>query len=251
MLRLCAVFSWQAVLLWLSTALLVDAHGYVSDIWIDGTRWEGYNPYIDGTIRNVARIAYPIVDNWPQYDPMSSNITCSYNKTPNRPYLVAPAQAGANMTIRWTRWPDSHFGPMMTYLAWCGGPCRDFDVHSEKARFFKIAHDGWRQDKKNWFSDDFIKNNSTFSLTLPKNIPNGEYLVRTELLSLHAVGSGEYGPEFYPSCFQISVSGGTGSVVPEGVEFPGAYTLSDAGINFDAKKPFTSYPIPGPAIAVV
>lgn len=85
----------------------------------------------------------------------------------------------------------------MTYMTFCGASCEDFDVHDEDVEFFKIHHDGYRANSKIpiWFTDEFHNENSTLTLRLPQNIPDGEYIVRHELLSLHAVHNEEYGPE--------------------------------------------------------
>jgi len=33
--------------------------------------------------------------------------------------LHAPAAAGSTVNLRWTLWPDSHQGPLITYMARC------------------------------------------------------------------------------------------------------------------------------------
>lgn len=83
----------------------------------------------------------------------------------------------------------------MTYLASCRGSCNDFDPHDPSTRFFKIHEEGYSSDAKIkiWFQEKFISNNSTLGFRIPKNIPSGEYIVRHELLSLHAVEA--YGAE--------------------------------------------------------
>lgn len=35
--------------------------------------------------------------------------------------ISATAEAGSNVTLHWTLWPSSHFGPTMTYMARCPG----------------------------------------------------------------------------------------------------------------------------------
>jgi hypothetical protein len=66
------------------------------------------------------------------------------------------------------------------------------------------------------------------SVTLPKSLPSGEYLLRVEHVALHTAGSAN-GAQFYLSCAQINVqNGGSGSPSPL-VSFPGAYKNTDAG----------------------
>jgi hypothetical protein len=42
--------------------------------------------------------------------------------------------------------------------------------------------------------------------------------------------------QFYPSCWQITITGGTGTKIPEGVSFPGAYQHDDPGIEFRTNR---------------
>lgn len=98
------------------------------------------------------------------------------------------------LSITWTPWPTNHIGSTMTYLAHCPNGCRDSKLDIHKLKFFKIHEDG-RHSDGSWSSEHLIENNSTLTVTIPKDIPNGEYLVRHEQLSLHAVNDPIYGPE--------------------------------------------------------
>jgi lytic cellulose monooxygenase (C1-hydroxylating) len=78
------------------------------------------------------------------------------------------------------------------------------------------------------------KNKGIFSIKIPKtNVPSGNYILRTELLALHQ-GNWAGGAQFYISCLDIKVTGGSGKFpTDKGVEFPGAYTPDTPGILFD------------------
>jgi len=69
------------------------------------------------------------------------------------------------------------------------------------------------------------------NITIPSNIAPGNYLLRSELISLQlAVSVG--GAEFYPACIQLSI-GGSGTGAPQSSEvckFPGCYSDTDPGI---------------------
>ena len=69
------------------------------------------------------------------------------------------------------------------------------------------------------------------NFTIPSNIASGDYLLRSELISLQlAVSVG--GAEFYPACIQLSI-GGSGTGAPQSSEvckFPGCYSDTDPGI---------------------
>lgn len=80
-----------------------------------------------------------------------------------------------------------------------------------------------------------MKAPTTYTYTIPSCLKKGFYLVRHEIIALHA--SWAYpGAQFYPGCHQLNVTGG-GSTVPGSlVSFPGAYKGTDAGITYDAYK---------------
>ncbi|KAK0712853.1 glycoside hydrolase [Lasiosphaeria miniovina] len=86
------------------------------------------------------------------------------------------------------------------------------------------------------------------SVTIPKCLANGEYLLRAEHIGLHSAGSSG-GAQFYISCAQLSVTGGSGTYSPKSlVSFPGAYAASDPGILINIYYPVPkSYTPPGPA----
>ena len=77
---------------------------------------------------------------------------------------------------------------------------------------------------------------TTYSYTIPSCLKSGFYLVRHEIIALHAAYSYP-GAQFYPGCHQLSVTGsGTKQPSTNLVAFPGAYKGSDAGITYDAYK---------------
>ena len=69
------------------------------------------------------------------------------------------------------------------------------------------------------------------NVTIPSTIAPGNYILRSELISLQNAMS-EYGAEFYPGCIQLSI-GGSGTGAPtssEECQFPGCYSDTDPGI---------------------
>jgi cellulase len=83
---------------------------------------------------------------------------------------------------------------------------------------------------------------------IPSTIPAGDYLLRAEVIALHASGS-PGGAQHYMTCYELSVTGGSGSSTPATVNFPGAYKASDAGILVNIHGAMSSYLAPGPAVA--
>lgn len=85
------------------------------------------------------------------------------------------------------------------------------------------------------------------TVTIPKCLQNGDYLLRAEHIGLHSAGS-VGGAQYYISCAQITVNGGTGTYSPKNlVSFPGAYSANDPGVLINIYYPIpTSYRAPGP-----
>jgi hypothetical protein len=113
-----------------------------------------------------------------------------------------------------------------------------------RAVWFKVQENGRQGTSNVWGSTPLQKAGSAVTYTIPKCISGGYYLVRHEILALHAAY--QYpGAQFYPGCHQLKVTGG-GSTKPTGlVGFPGAYKGTDAGITYDAYKA-QAYTVPGP-----
>jgi hypothetical protein len=116
------------------------------------------------------------------------------------------------------------------------------------AVWFKIAEAG-REGTSDVWGDTPLRspNNAGVTYTIPSCLAPGYYLVRHEIIALHAAYSYP-GAQFYPSCHQLQVTGsGTTKPSTNLVAFPGAYKGSDPGITYDAYKA-SEYTIPGPAV---
>ncbi|KAF5102262.1 hypothetical protein D0Z00_000445 [Geotrichum galactomycetum] len=220
----------------LAVASFAAAHGIVTDIKFDDDWYTSSLVYQDPYKNPVPdRITWSFFGsgNGPVADFTTKDIVCNGNAKPAA--LVADVKAGANATFYWTTWPESHKGPVMTYLADCGGDCRTVDPST--LSYFKIDHAGFENGK--WITDKIIANNNSYSLTIPEDIAPGNYIIRHELLALHSAGQ-ELGAQFYPMCANLKISG-SGTAKPAGVKFPGAYKKDDAGILVNIYNGFTSY----------
>lgn len=90
---------------------------------------------------------------------------------------------------------------------------------------------------------------TSVSVTIPRCVENGEYLLRVEHIALHSA-SAPGGAQLYLSCAQIRVTGGTGGIKGQLVSFPGAYKANDPGIQFQLYwPPPQTYINPGPPVA--
>lgn len=103
---------------------LVSAHGYVSNVTVQGKVTPGSDPVwfytpddrpetagwdaLNQDLGFVSPDAYGTTD-----------IACHINATAGK--LSVDANPGDAVTFQWTPWPDSHKGPIINYIAPCNG----------------------------------------------------------------------------------------------------------------------------------
>jgi cellulase len=191
------------------------------------------------------------------------------------PY-TAEAPAGEEVTFSWHHegscgegeegWDCSHHGWTATYLAPCNGDCKNVDKTSLK--FFKIHESalidyrqgrysqGQKQGQTGYWGTDaiFYDGGNKQSVMIPKEIPSGNYVLRTEVVSIHNNGPVSE-RQFWPQAFNIKVTGGDDSAsVPEGKKGTELYSANDALLKWDlywhdAGK--TIEAAPGPQLASI
>lgn len=234
----------------LGSAALVAGHGYVSGAVVDGTYYGGYlvdqYPYSSDPPDVIAwsedATDLGFIDGTGYSSP---NIICHKNAKPGA--SSAPVKAGGSVELQWTEWPESHHGPVITYLANCNGDCSTVDKTTLK--FFKIDEGGLIDDSNvpgTWASDNLISNNNSRTITIPSTIEPGNYVLRHEIIALHSAGN-KNGAQNYPQCFNLKVTGG-GSDSPSGTLGTELYKDTDPGILANIYTSLSSYPIPGPAL---
>lgn len=245
------MFTQAALLAITALAPLVNAHGYMNAIVVAGKKYDGPVPNNGGGQQFVIREVNTV-------DPVKGSdnpgLSCGSGASPAA--LVADAAPGDVVGFEWANGEGGPWvhntGPVMTYMASCGsGSCTSFD--SSQAEWFKIDEKG-RKDDGTWFMSNYNDHpDAQLEVTLPTNLPAGEYLVRHELIGLHnALSQG--GAEFYPSCAQLRLSAPTkaDAKLPSGnevVTFPGGYSDTDPGILVpDVYNPGASYTFPGPNV---
>ncbi|KAF7983848.1 hypothetical protein HWV62_19129, partial [Athelia sp. TMB] len=164
-----------------------------------------------------------VTNNWQQLTPLtdvtSSDIAC-YDSAMNGTATTVSVAAGSTIGLNVAGNPSTlyHPGVLNVYLA---------KAPSTAA--------GWVPSGKVWFKVyqiSAVTNGGTsitfpsqnlpgISFPLPKNLPTGQYLVRTEHIALHVAQS--YGGA------QISVTGGGSGTPGPLVAFPGEYTGYEPG----------------------
>ncbi|GJJ06542.1 hypothetical protein Clacol_000734 [Clathrus columnatus] len=191
----------------------------------------------------------------PTYDGPITDVTSN---------VIIQVHAGSQMTAEWHHTlagadpsdsqdpiDPSHKGPVLDSPQLIGyraqiSNATQTDVTGLK--WFKIWEDGFDANNSTWGVDRLIANKGKHTFTIPSCIASGQYLIRTEIIALHAATTYP-GAQFYMECGQLNIVGGTGSVTPATVSFPGAYHPTDPGITIDIYwPPVTNYTIPGPAV---
>ncbi|KAJ5309008.1 hypothetical protein PENANT_c020G03637 [Penicillium antarcticum] len=232
-------------------AASVAGHGYISSILANGQNYTGYlvdkyqymtsPPQSIGWTTTATDLGFEAPAEYQE-----PNIICHRNG--ENAALSAPVTAGSDIELQWTTWPDSHHGPVITYLAACtNGDCSTVDKATLK--FFKIAERGI-VDNSNvpgaWATDELIAAGNRWTVTIPSTIAAGNYVMRHEIIALHSAGNLN-GAQNYPQCINLQVTGG-GSDVPAGTLGEALYTETDPGILISIYQTLSSYIIPGPAL---
>ncbi|KAF9701396.1 hypothetical protein EKO04_000312 [Ascochyta lentis] len=229
-----------------AVAASVNAHGHIAAIKVDGTDYTAYDPSFQ--YQNPA----PEVIEWscpecqdngfvePSMYSDATKIACHKDATAGA--KVAKVAAGGTLDIQWTTWPESHVGPVIDYMA------KVEDATAAKAadlNFFKIDEAGYEGGE--WAATKLIKNNNTWSVTVPTSIAPGQYVLRHEIIALHSAGQ-ENGAQNYPKCFNLEVTG-SGTETPAGTAADKLYTPTDPGIEVSIYSgDLSGYKIPGPAL---
>ncbi|CCA73151.1 related to cel1 protein precursor [Serendipita indica DSM 11827] len=235
----------------LSLASSVLGHGYVQQQTVGGVVYTGYLPYQDPYMNPApARIIRKIPGNGPVTDLSLIDVQCNgwseggvVGSSPAP--LVATAAPGSTVTFNWTTWPDSHVGPIITYMAKAPSDITKWSPGTSSV-WFKVAHAG-KSSSGVWAAQTLINNKGIYSFTIPSGLAPGQYLIRHEIIALHSAYTYP-GAQVYPSCSQIQVTGSGTRSPTSFVSFPGAYTASTPGIVYDVYTNTGTYPIPGPAV---
>lgn len=123
-----------------------------------------------------------------------------------------------------------HTGHVLAYLGYCGKSqtaCQNFDAAATQYHRIQAEVDGISNKLIKQYSPE--QDGDRWDVPIPKDIVNGSYILRVELVAFGQSGPQEgLQDQYYVYCGQIAVEGGTGlTPVPNDdhptVKFPGAY----------------------------
>ena len=132
----------------------------------------------------------------------TADIICHKSAKPGKTHI--PVAAGSTVQLFWNTWPPGHSGPVIDYLA----PCANNDcssVDKSALKFAKIAQVGLKNGPApgTWAVNDLVSNNNSWTVTIPSSLKAGAYVLRHEIVSLHAARS-DNGAQNYPQCVNLS-----------------------------------------------
>ena len=165
---------------------------------------------------------------------------------------VCPVNGDSILTFEFREWPDGsnpgaidrgHKGPAAVYMKKVESAIADNNAAGDG--WFKIWESTYDEAAKKWANEKMIENNGHISVKLPEDIAGGNYLVRTEMLALHAAADSPPDPQFFVGCAQVFVKA-TGTAKPATVNIgEGFYDLDVPALTFNIydqpmKLPFPS-----------
>ncbi|KAI0205666.1 fungal cellulose binding domain-containing protein [Astrocystis sublimbata] len=235
-------------------ALQASAHSIFQQLWVDGVDFISL-PLCE---RHGSQCIRMPGNNNPVTNVNSNDIRCNVGGT-RGVSGKCPVKAGSTVTVEMHAQPNdrkcnqeaiggAHYGPVNVYMS----KVSDASSADGSTPWYKIFADSWSQkgsvgDGDNWGTNDLNACCGKMDVVIPADTPSGDYLLRAEVIALHTAGQAG-GAQFYMSCYQLTVSGGSGTSVPSGVKLPGAFKASDPGIQVNIHAPMSKYVNPGPAV---
>ncbi|KAH8902650.1 glycoside hydrolase family 61 protein [Coniochaeta sp. PMI_546] len=180
-------------------------------------------------------IRYNTNYNSPVTDLTSKDLRCNVGGASGSNTTTLPVKAGDPFTFT-SDTAVYHQGPISLYMSKAPGKAADYDG---SGGWFKIYD--WGPTFSGGQASWPLRTDYTYNI--PKCIKDGEYLLRIQSLAIHNPGGT---PQFYVSCAQLNVTGGTGTANPTTVSIPGAFKATDPGYTANIYNNFKSYTVPGP-----
>lgn len=244
--------------------LRATAHSHIPYILVNGVSYPGFIP-TTGSVNPDDVVGWSTTATDDGFVPPSKyttpNIVCHRNGTSPRAHV--PVLPGDKIHLQWNGWPQSHLGPVQSYLAMCDASNANASdgctsVDKMKLEFFKIDDSAPVFLNENggppgsWATEVLIANNNSWLIELPRTLRSGPYVLRHEIIALHYANATN-GAQNYPQCFNLWVAE-AGDNSTEATSLTGSlavemYHENDPGILIDIYQSMTTYEIPGPALA--
>lgn len=225
--------NFKGVLLAVAAARMVDAHTRFTNFFVDGVN-QG-----DGTCVRMSNINSEATN--PLHGITGNDMACGVNGE-NGVARVCGVKAGSTLTFEYRTWPDphdpeyvpgsidvSHKGPCEVYMKKVDSAIKDSGAGSG---WFSIYRDDYDSGAGKWCTEKLISNNGHLSVTIPKDLAGGSYLVRPAMIALHQADKSPPDPQFYVGCAQIFLTS-DGSAKPKNtVSIPGYVSMSDPAMTY-------------------
>lgn len=247
----------------------VTAHSHVEYLLVNGVSYPGFIPKL-GSANPPKVIGWATTAMDDGFVPPSNytqpDIVCHRGGTSSIAHV--PVAPGDRVHFQWNGWPQSHNGPIQTYLAACDSSNTNASngcasVDKTKLELFKMddSAPAFLNDSGGppglWATEVLIVNNNSWLIEIPTALAPGPYVLRHEIIALHYANTTN-GAQNYPQCFNLWVTGPLDNTTraahsstgdPTGTLATNMYHEDEAGILVDIDRAMTTYAIPGPALA--
>ncbi|KAL2156612.1 hypothetical protein VTH82DRAFT_1357 [Thermothelomyces myriococcoides] len=247
----------------------VLGHSHLAYIIVNGEVYHGFDPRPEQE-NSPLRVGWSTgaVDDGfvGTADYSSPDIICHIDGT--SPPAHAPVRAGDRVHVQWNGWPLGHVGPVLSYLAPCGGlegsesGCSGVDKRQlrwtkvdDSQPVMEVVGDTGGGDGglsgvpgQRWATDVLIAANNSWQVEIPRGLQDGPYVLRHEIVALHYAANSS-GAQNYPLCINLWVEGGDGSMKLDDFDATQFYRPDDPGILLNVTAGLSSYVVPGPTLA--
>ena len=111
----------------------------------------------------------------------TADINCHKNSAPGA--TTATIAAGGSITFTWgpdRAWPHP-YGPILGYMAECGGDCSK--VVKTNLKWVKVQAEGIDYDTQIWASQKLIDQGGKWTAKIPAGLKPGNYIFRHEIIA--------------------------------------------------------------------
>jgi hypothetical protein len=183
----------------------------------------------------------------------------TYSEVPDVQWDNCPEGRGGCSVKRPNLFSVNHQGPVVVHLSRppTGQDVRTYDGSGDWVKIHTVGLE-IREDHENpvfWLPLNDYLGSPRFKFTLPKQTPEGQYLLRVDQIWPGVYESGEHGitqiePQLYPACAQIEVESAISGDLPKGIKIPEGLSNLSPGMTvsndqYYSRKVDIGYVYPG------